>query len=356
MPMMAKYLIMEEMKMQINNNLFARQTPLMMGNKIGGAKPNSVVAKAISNVQNMLPTQDTLDQEHIKKIFELEKSNSLQPEVEDKTETNNTTNNVDGLNSKSPEEVVQNRIEKEIDNVVGKSNTIDKVMNYLDIAQAYEDMANQEGASQELIDFCNDIVSDIKKYVAQEVTTGNAIKERMDNLEKDSYDGLMDIYNSQDETHSMYETVKNWGAGNAMADEIIQSLELENSLKDVGLDNLKSNYDDMSIDEMREVLSSAQDKYDTSADTLMKYYENQYGKDLSKQYNDDNHFVMTENNIDTIVDELSKGMNNMFMSAGEITLLETENGIEINSTAEYVPDWKVEINTIQTIKDMVLNV
>lgn len=68
--------------MQIGNNTMFKQSPLMGLNKIG-AKSNNVVAKAISDVQNMLPqNEDTTTDEHIKKIYELEKSNSVTKESE----------------------------------------------------------------------------------------------------------------------------------------------------------------------------------------------------------------------------------------------------------------------------------
>lgn len=71
--------------MQIGNNLMFRQSPMMGLNKMGGS-PKNVVSEAINNVQAMLPqSQDTTTADHIRKIYELEKSKNI--EKEEKTAT-----------------------------------------------------------------------------------------------------------------------------------------------------------------------------------------------------------------------------------------------------------------------------
>lgn len=157
---------------------------------------------------------------------------------------------------------------------------MDTAIYYLDIAKNYENMANAEGATQETIDHCNAVVDNIKQYVTQMVTTGDEIAQRLSAQSNASYDGLMELYRSGDKESELYEQIQDFGLVNSTVEDIVASSGIQNSVSDAGLDNI--DYENMTIEQMQELFTSAKEIYLTEAEKLVDTYNSIYTKPEEK--------------------------------------------------------------------------
>lgn len=308
--------------MQINNNLFARQTPLMMGNKIGGAKPNNVVAKAINNVQNMLPQQeDTTSADHIRKIYAL---NNLQNNdtVEETDETEETTKTSLDLEQVDITKETSKRYEENVYNVyeqaTSSSNEMQTMYECLTIAEKYEEYANTDGISDEAREQALAVVDNIKNYVATVLTTGDDIYQHMHKNDDTVYSsfeefvtsGAIDEYKSQGGNAEVIAD-KSQATSDAISltQDLLSSVGVNVSSQDIFLktnDSLSANdgipkdreeFDSISTADMKEMLLNAKDYYDNVANKVKDLYIAEFDPNNEKSELFESNYNPTSNDI-----------------------------------------------------------
>ncbi len=296
----------------------------------------SAIADMLSDIQIKSPRVDITDFIHNQKVNNLEEITETE-QVEETT----STFEIPQI-TQSNEEKIQSKLEQECKSAIGYASSMDTAIQCLDIAKRYENMASEEGASQETIDYCNAVVNNIKQYVTQMITTGDEIAQRLDTQVQKNYNAIMDLYRSGDTEHELYDQIKDFGIVNSTVEDIVASSGIQNSLQDVGLDNI--DYENMSIEEMQELFSNAKEIYLAEAEKLVNTYNSIYTKP-------EEQISMEQNpplSLDVLEKELGEGILRMVGLYGEGNIFANSFG-EIsleNSDAEGISIPKGELNIL----------
>lgn len=172
--------------------------------------------------------------------------------------------------------VINTGVYQAFENVAKQADDMKTYKDYLDIASMYEELSKTEGLSKGTAQHYRDIVDNIKLYVAQEAGNNSPVNSR---LTKSTFLSNVD------------------GQTKGAVSDLILPLTGDYSRAALGLEVLTKNYKDYSIQEMKDVLSSAESKLMEAKAIIGDLYTKESGK--VAVYNS-KYQSMTESNYDDI--------------------------------------------------------
>lgn len=154
-------------------------------------------------------------------------------------------------------DIVKAGIHKEFENTAKRADEMKTLNDYLDIAGAYEKLSKTEGLSADSAKYYSDVVDNIKKYVSQQASRRSP---------------MLDLLDSSDYLSNTDATLQG-GIGN-----IVLPITGDYSTKGLGLDKLYDGYKDMSLEEMKAVLTNAEGQLMDANKKIGELYFDKTGK------------------------------------------------------------------------------